>query len=83
MKEFQEKGNKTSTGVAYYASKTLAERGDYLVFFFGSPSEVKVPPRFLQWSAAWDFYEQHKSEIKWDLVVINPPFVSFFIYLQQ
>ncbi|KAJ7137439.1 D-lactaldehyde dehydrogenase [Mycena crocata] len=25
--------------------------------------------------AAWDFVEQHKAEIGWDLVVINPPFV--------
>ncbi|KAF7368891.1 D-lactaldehyde dehydrogenase [Mycena venus] len=25
--------------------------------------------------AAWDFVEKHKSEIGWDLVVINPPFV--------
>ncbi|KAF5363173.1 hypothetical protein D9758_008392 [Tetrapyrgos nigripes] len=25
--------------------------------------------------AAWDFYNKHKSEISWDLVVINPPFV--------
>ncbi|KAL4259842.1 NAD(P)-binding domain superfamily protein [Pleurotus pulmonarius] len=25
--------------------------------------------------AAWDFYEKHKSEISWDVVVINPPFV--------
>ena len=41
MKEFQEKGNKTSTGVAYYASKTLAEKGDYLVFFFVLPLKLK------------------------------------------
>jgi len=25
--------------------------------------------------AAWEFYEQHKSHIKWDLIVINPPWV--------
>ncbi|PBK61525.1 D-lactaldehyde dehydrogenase [Armillaria solidipes] len=25
--------------------------------------------------AAWDFYKKHKSEIKWDLSVVNPPFV--------
>ncbi|KAH8109989.1 NAD-binding protein [Phellopilus nigrolimitatus] len=25
--------------------------------------------------AAWDFVEQHKSEISWDLVALNPPFV--------
>ncbi|KAH8109995.1 hypothetical protein DFH11DRAFT_1746820, partial [Phellopilus nigrolimitatus] len=25
--------------------------------------------------AAWDFAEKHKSEISWDLVALNPPFV--------
>ncbi|KAF8206881.1 hypothetical protein K438DRAFT_1577352 [Mycena galopus ATCC 62051] len=25
--------------------------------------------------AAWDFVEKHKSELGWDLVVLNPPFV--------
>ncbi|KAJ7249148.1 hypothetical protein B0H12DRAFT_1122907 [Mycena haematopus] len=25
--------------------------------------------------AAWDFVEKHKTEIGWDLVVLNPPFV--------
>ncbi|KAK7045109.1 D-lactaldehyde dehydrogenase [Favolaschia claudopus] len=25
--------------------------------------------------AAWDFMEKHKSEVEWDLVVLNPPFV--------
>jgi len=27
--------------------------------------------------AAWQFYENHKNEVQWDLVVINPPFVGF------
>ena len=25
--------------------------------------------------AAWDFWNKHKSEVGWDLVVLNPPFV--------
>ena len=25
--------------------------------------------------AAWDFYEKHKSEVGWELVVLNPPYV--------
>ena len=25
--------------------------------------------------AAWDFWNGHKSEVGWDLVVLNPPFV--------
>ena len=31
MKEFHEKGNKTSPGTAYYASKTLAEKGEFVL----------------------------------------------------
>ena len=30
--------------------------------------------------AAWKFVEDHKTEIGWDLVVINPPFVSTFVH---
>ena len=30
--------------------------------------------------AAWDFYEQHKPRIKWDLAVINPPYASCFSF---
>ena len=25
--------------------------------------------------AAWEFWNKHKSEVQWDLVVVNPPFV--------
>ncbi len=28
--------------------------------------------------AAWNFVEEHKAEIGWDISVINPPFVSSF-----
>ena len=73
VKEIEEMGNKSHPGIAYSASKTLAEKGSFLNnLSFGLPLKC-----FLQ-SAAWDFYEQHKPQIKWDLVVINPPFVSFF-----
>ena len=42
MKEFQEKGNKTSTGVAYYASKTLAEKGElFWISFLVLPLKLK------------------------------------------
>lgn len=32
-------------------------------------------------AAAWAFYEEHKSEIGWDLVALNPPLVNFFLSL--
>lgn len=32
-------------------------------------------------AAAWDFYNKHKAEIGWDLVVIHPPLVSSFSYI--
>ena len=25
--------------------------------------------------AAWAFYEKHKSEVEWDITVLNPPWV--------
>ena len=84
IEEVRVKGNKVAPFTAYHASKTLAEKGEFffffgnILFFFGLP----LLTLFLANSAAWDFYEQHKSEIKWDLTVINLPYVSlFFIYL--
>ena len=77
VKEVEEMGNKCRPGVAYAASKSLAEKGDFWnISSFGLPLTC-----FLQ-LAAWDFYEQHKPQIKWDLAVIIPPFVScWFIYI--
>ena len=76
VKEVEEMGNKCRPGIAYCASKTLAEKSEFKkILSYGLPLTC-----FLQ-SAAWDFHEQHKSQIKWDIVVIIPPFVSFyFIY---
>ena len=74
VKEVEEMGNKCRPGIAYCASKTLAEKGGFLNIF----SSCLPHTCFLQ-SAAWDFYEQHKLQIKWDLVVINPPFVNHLL----
>ncbi|TFK38821.1 D-lactaldehyde dehydrogenase [Crucibulum laeve] len=53
----------------------------------GAPKEVEEQGRaapamtkyraskVLAEQAAWKFYEDHKSEIRWDLSVINPPYV--------
>ena len=65
---------------AYLASKTRAEKGGFFLNIFLS---FGLPLTCFFQSAAWDFYEQHKSQIKWDLAVINPPFVSCFIALQK
>jgi hypothetical protein len=73
IKEVQEMGNKSPPPTVYRASKTLAEKGGFLnILSFGLPLTC-----FLQ-SAAWDFYDQYKPQIKWDLAVINPPMVSWF-----
>lgn len=57
----------------YRASKTLAERGEQtpsLDFHLRYLTEFPfLPP------AAWDFYTNNKSSIKWDLATINPSFV--------
>ncbi|KAF8148636.1 hypothetical protein B0H34DRAFT_736338 [Crassisporium funariophilum] len=39
------------------------------------PMTIYRASKTLAEKAAWDFYEKHKAEIKWDLAVINPPFV--------
>ena len=33
--------------------------------------------------AAWKFVEDHKDEINWDLVTINPPYVFGTILIQN
>ena len=30
--------------------------------------------------AAWAFYKQHKSEISWDLVALNPSLVNILLH---
>ena len=75
MKDVQEMGNKTPPSTVYRASKTLAEKGGFLNIL-----SFRLPLTCFLESAAWDFYDQHKSQIKWDLVVINPPFVSCFFF---
>lgn len=72
-KEVDDLGIKASPMSVYSASKTLAEKGEHMVFTFD-----------VAWSncsfiAAWDFYNQNKSEVSWDLVTINPTYVSRFV----
>ncbi|KAF9561492.1 D-lactaldehyde dehydrogenase [Agrocybe pediades] len=40
-----------------------------------APMTIYRASKTLAEKGAWEFVEQHKSEIKWDLSVINPPFV--------
>ncbi|KAH9487432.1 Putative uncharacterized oxidoreductase [Psilocybe cubensis] len=49
-----------------------------LVEEFGSklqPWTIYRASKSLAEKAAWEYYEQHKSEIHWDLTVLNPPFI--------
>ncbi|KAF8880899.1 hypothetical protein CPB84DRAFT_1851713 [Gymnopilus junonius] len=39
------------------------------------PMSIYRASKTLAEKAAWEFYMEHKSEVKWDLAVINPPFV--------
>ena len=68
VKEVEEKGKAANNMSKYRASKTLAERGTLLLFH--NALTLNLPQ-----TAAWEIYESNKSNIKWDLVVINPPFV--------
>ena len=40
-----------------------------------SPADKYRASKTLAERAAWDFWSGHKSEVGWDLVVLNPPFV--------
>ena len=75
VKVIEEMGSNSPPAMAYYASKTLAEKGRFLNnLSFGVSLTC-----FLQ-SAAWDFYEQHKHQIKWDITTILPAMVSFLFF---
>ncbi|KAF9482945.1 D-lactaldehyde dehydrogenase [Pholiota conissans] len=52
------------------APKAIEEQGDK-----APPMTIYRASKTLAERSAWDFVEKHKSEIKWDLSVINPPFV--------
>jgi nucleoside-diphosphate-sugar epimerase len=39
------------------------------------PVMIYLASKTLAEKAAWEFVAAHKSEISWDLVVINPPFI--------
>jgi len=50
--------------------KEIEEKGS------SAPNDLKYrASKTLAEKAAWDFYNKHKSEIKWDLSVLNPPYV--------
>ncbi len=47
------------------------------------PVAIYLASKTLAEKAAWEFVDAHKSEISWDLVAINPPFIfgaSFPLY---
>ena len=71
--------SKSGPVVAYCASKTLAEKGGFLNVFRSSSDLFLVKSL----AAAWDFYEQQKPQIKWDLVAIIPPPVSFLLFYKN
>jgi hypothetical protein len=72
-KEVDDLGIKASPMSVYSASKTLAERGEHLVFMF---DDAWLNCSFI---AAWDFYNQNKSEVLWDLVTVIPSYVRRFV----
>ncbi|KAF5320417.1 hypothetical protein D9611_010718 [Ephemerocybe angulata] len=40
-----------------------------------NPMAVYGASKVLAEKAAWDFYQAHKSEVQWDIAIINPPMV--------
>ncbi|KAG6864909.1 hypothetical protein C0991_006438 [Blastosporella zonata] len=59
VREINEHGDAASGLSKYCASKTFAEKGELLFKII----------------TAWEFYEQNKASIKWDLSALNPTFV--------
>ncbi|KAF8917831.1 hypothetical protein CPB85DRAFT_1373979 [Mucidula mucida] len=51
------------------APKEVEELGEK-----ASPASMYRASKTLAERAAWDFVKEHQSEIKWDLVCLNPPF---------
>jgi len=39
------------------------------------PFAIYLASKTLAEKAAWEFVDAHMSEISWDLVAINPPFI--------
>ncbi|KAF8526806.1 hypothetical protein JB92DRAFT_2826436 [Gautieria morchelliformis] len=64
------KGKDATNIYKYRASKTLAERGESNLVGWQPPLLRRAPP-----VAAWEFVAKNKSEIHWDLAVLNPPMV--------
>ncbi|KAG5641705.1 hypothetical protein DXG03_004409 [Asterophora parasitica] len=52
------------------AIREIKEQGDSAP----GPSKYRASKTLAE-KAAWEFYEKNKSDIKWDLSVLNPPFV--------
>jgi len=74
-------GSKAPFIVKYLVSKTLAERGKCISHLLKRLATKYLRP---ERTAAWEFYEQHKSEVGWDFTTILPPqvmgvrFITFF-----
>ncbi|KAF9561494.1 NAD(P)-binding protein [Agrocybe pediades] len=52
------------------APKEVEEKGSD-----AAPMTIYRASKALAEKSAWKFVEEHKSEVKWDLSVINPPFI--------
>lgn len=72
LKKYEHEGrkNEAPSMVKYRASKTLAERGMQCAVNRKTAHSIIA--------AAWEFVNdpENKSRISWDLVALNPPFVS-------
>ncbi|KAG5351732.1 hypothetical protein C0989_005133 [Termitomyces sp. Mn162] len=69
IREVEEQGDAALGMIKYRASKTLAEKGTM------SDSDDLEAQRRSSLPAAWEFYNTNKANLKWDLSVLNPPFV--------
>jgi hypothetical protein len=79
VQTIKREGDKADPGVIYTASKVLAEKGMCAVVFQTVPADTNCD--YLDTTAAWEYYEENKGKIGWDLVVLLPPFVRYLCCL--
>lgn len=75
LEEVERLGRAATSHQKYRASKILAEKGKKNKLL----SRLKKGQSNSFSLAVWEFYEANKERSRWDITVINPPFVRSFI----
>jgi len=77
----REKGREAPNPMKYRASKTLAEKGTVTAGLYTCSSRTNTHVNTI--AAAWEFWNEHKADVGWDLTILNPTYVSRFFFLRS